>query len=131
LGQIYRQALKRIGDIVLPIDQDWGNWDHQICIAEEAYNLMKLGYRCYLEYEIELPQRGYYRNGKVRHKVIVDLYATKGSEKILVEVGTLAPRRENENRINLLKKLMPRAKIIWVHQWKNYGITDSYMIWHS
>ena len=36
------------------VDEDWGNWDHQLCIVDEVVKLMDRGFVCFLEYEIPL-----------------------------------------------------------------------------
>ena len=96
--------------------------NHYFCVIEEVVKLMNSGYTCYLEEELWIApsktKRGY--------RAVVDIYAVKGKQEVLVEVGTLSV--SHGDRITLLKKLKPNSKIIHVHQWKNYGITED-LIW--
>lgn len=98
-----------------------GNQNHDYCVIDEVCKLMDKGYSCYLEYEIPIgpskTKRGY--------TAVVDIYAIKEKRQILLEIGTLSA--SHGNRILLLKELKPHAKIIHVHQWKNYGINDYLM----
>lgn len=91
------------------------SWDHDIVIKRECRRLKKLGYSVEREYEIPLEQK--------LHKIIIDIRAVRDTEELLIEVGTLC--HSNGDRLPLLKRLRPTAKIIHIHQWKNYNITDS------
>lgn len=101
------------------IDEDWSNWDHQLCVVDEVVKLMDRNFVCYLEHEIPL-------TSDYRKKLFVDILAIKGEKKILLEIGSLSPRQEGD-RFSILKSLMPNAKIIHVHQWKNYGINEDFI----
>jgi len=85
--------------------------DHELCIIDEIVKLMNRNFVCYLEY--------FYGDGNR----IVDILGIRKEERVMIEVGTLSQK----NRIARLKELFPKTKIIWVQQWKNYGITDSSM----
>ena len=93
--------------------------DHQYCVVAEVVSLMDHGFTCYLEYEIPF---------KDRKKVVVDIYAKRGTIEFLIEVGSLSPSHVNcsKERLQLLKQLMPNAKVIHITQWKNY--IDSFEI---
>jgi len=95
-----------------------GDADHTYCIVDEVAKLMKRGYHCYLEYEIPLGNR---------KKIVVDIYAVKGDKQVLIEVGTLSYC--HSDRFEIIRKLYPKAKIVWVHQWKNYGLGDGAIFW--
>ena len=99
-----------------------GSNNHEYCVIDEVCKLMERGYDCYPEYEIWIgpskTKRGY--------RAVVDIYAIRGKQEIIVEVGTLSP--SHGDRIFLLQKLKPNAKIVHVHQWKNYGINED-IIW--
>jgi hypothetical protein len=86
------------------------HWDHDYCVVDLTLELMRRGFRCYLEYEIPIAQR---------KKAVVDLYATNKRRQILVEVGYLSQKHKGE-RIKLLKTLMPQALIVHVTQMKNF-----------
>lgn len=93
---------------------------HDVCVVDIVSELMDKGYTCYLEYEILFP------NATKKHKqrAVVDVYAVKQEKEVIVEVGTLSP--QHGDRIKQLKELMPKAKILWIHQWKNYfSVYDS------
>lgn len=96
--------------------KQWGESknEHDLCIIDIASELFIKGFDVYLEYEISL-------NSK-RKKLIVDIYAKRGKEKYLIEVGTLAERTEfiPLNRLRYLKTLMQDAKVIHMTQWKNW-----------
>jgi len=98
-------------------------WDHEQAIIEVVCELMDQGYACYLEYSIPIAlsktKRGYH--------ALVDIYAAKGKKEILIEVGTLS--MGHGERIALLKKLMPQAKVIHVTQWKNFIPNLNYTMW--
>jgi len=96
--------------------------NHELCIIEEVTKLMKLGYTCYLEEEL------WVGTSKTKRgcRAVVDIYATKGKQEILVEVGTLSC--VHGDRIILLRKLKPNAKVVHIQQWKNYGINES-LLW--
>ena len=99
---------------------EWKNSDHEMCIIDEAAKLMDRGFSCYLEYEIITPCRKYF----------VDIYGVKGNKEIIIEVGTLSreTRYNQESRLAELKQIMPQAKIVHIHQWKNYYITEGSML---
>jgi hypothetical protein len=80
--------------------------------------LKRKGYQCTPEYELEVPLelQGIYD----RKKVVIDIYAQKEKKEIFIEVGFLSQNSRWTGRIELLKKLRPKAKIIHVLQWKNY-----------
>jgi len=103
--------------------------NHDYCVVDEVTELMEKGYTCYLEYEIPIgpseTKRGPSQHGQ-GYRAVVDIYAVKEKQEIIVEVGTLSVA--HGDRIALLKKLKPNAKIIHVHQWKNYGINED-LIW--
>jgi hypothetical protein len=86
--------------------------NHDFCIVDVVEELMNRGYVCYLEFEVFLT---------VKHKVLVDICAMKQNSVLLIEVGTLSPRKEGEH-LTLLKALFPKARIIHITQWKNWGI---------
>jgi len=92
---------------VIPCSQD-----HNFCIIDMVSEYMDRGYTCYVEYEIPLDNRprGY--------RVVVDILALKENQEVLIEVGSLSP--VHGDRIALLKKLRPTAKIIHITQWKNW-----------
>lgn len=92
--------------------------DHQNCCDVVAAELQKKGFAIQFEYEIPVPieLQNYYE----RKKAVVDIYAKKGKQEILVEVGYLSQPSLWYGRIELLKKIKPDAKIIHVLQWKNY-----------
>ena len=92
----------------MPTFHSWSDC-HELCIIDNIVELMNRGYTCYPEYELAISEK---------MKAIVDIYAVKGDKAILVEVGTLS--QLHGNRIELLKSLMPKAKIVHIHQWKNY-----------
>lgn len=90
----------------------WGN-EHNYCIVEIVEKLMKQGYTCYLEHKILLG------TGKgLGHRLEVDIYAKKDEKEMFIEVGTLS--NIHEERLALLKKLNPKAKIFHYTQWKNF-----------
>lgn len=95
---------------------EWKNGDHEKCIVDEAAQLMDRGFTCYLEYVV--PKHGH---GSCRYEI--DVYARKGKQEIILEVGTLS----SLDKLEALRKMFPNAKIIWIHQWKNYGITNGRM----
>lgn len=97
---------------------NWKNGDHELCMIDEVSKLMKRGFACYIEEELRIDR-------KLRYRAIVDIYAIRKNKEILVEIGTLS--KAHGDRLVLLKQLKPNAKIIHIHQWKNYGITNSYM----
>jgi len=74
---------------------------HDIAIIQTVSELMNRGFKCYLEYGISRDER---------HSLFVDVYATKGNSKVIVEVGFLSQRKVGE-RLTLLRKLMPSAQI--------------------
>jgi hypothetical protein len=87
--------------------------EHNIAIKQEVKRLEKLGYVCEREYEIPLG------TGKGHgHRLVVDIRATRANEELLIEVGSLS--NVHGNRLQLLKKLRPHAKIVHITQWKNY-----------
>lgn len=112
-----------------------GNQDHNYCVVDEVSRLMKKGYACYLEYEIFIGPTDLYSTCKTKrgYRAAVDVYAMRGNEEVIIEVGTLSLTHGYEDRIALLKHLRPKAKIIHVHQWKNYGINGSLMrmLWYE
>ena len=92
--------------------------DHYICCQQVAKELHKKGYVITTEYEIPVPielQKIYERK-----KIVIDVHGVKAEKEILVEVGYLSQNSIFFGRIELLKKLRPKAKILHVHQWKNY-----------
>jgi Holliday junction resolvase len=101
-------------------------YDHQFCIVAEVARLMNNGYRCYLEYDIEVLE------GK---KVVVDILAKKGKKSILIEVGSLSPAHLDlvglpyfkRNRLALLRRLMPKTEVHHITQWKNWINTWEFM----
>lgn len=95
-------------------------WNHELCIVDEVMKLTNRGFTCYVEHAIYLQQG-------TQKRIVVDIYARKEDQEVIIEVGTLYERWV-EGRLNFLKKLFPKAKIIHVHQWKNYGI-NGYVIW--
>jgi len=99
-----------------------GNSDHEYCVVDEVSKLMDKGYDCYLEYPI------FFMDGGKKRRLIIDIYAIKGNRKIIVEVGTL---NRGTWRLRKLKELCPDAKIIHVHQWKNYGLGDGAIWWRN
>lgn len=92
----------------MPTFHSWSGC-HEYCIIDNVIALMDRGYTCYLEYELMLDEK---------KKAVVDIYGTRNDEKILIEVGYLS--QIHGDRIQLLKSLIPEAKIIHVYQWKNY-----------
>jgi len=90
-------------------------WDHQLCIIDEVIKLMDKGYTCYLEQNISNEQKG-------NRGIFVDIFASKGNEKLIVEVGTCY------HTLDEYKIRMPDAKVIFVHQWKNYGMNGDILI---
>jgi hypothetical protein len=86
--------------------------DHDFCIVDIVKELVDRGYTCYLEFEVFLT---------IKHKIVIDVCAMKQGSMILIEVGTLSPRKEGD-RITLLKALFPSARIVHITQWKNWGI---------
>ena len=97
--------------------------NHDFVVVEEVSKLMDRGFTCYVEEEIFI---GPSRKTKRGYRAVVDIYAVRGNEEIIIEVGTLSVR--HGDRLSLLHKLKPNAKIIHVHQWKNYGVND-YRMW--
>ena len=97
-----------------------GNQDHNYCVVNEVSKLMDRGFTCYLEYEILIGG-----GRRLGYRAVVDIYAVRGKQEILIEVGTLSVA--HGDRIALLQRLKPNAKVIHVHQWKNYGINDVLM----
>ncbi len=97
-----------------------GLGDHDNCIVDLASELFSKGYRVFLEYPFYLGKGK--NNTKLR--VVVDIYALKMGNEIIAEVGTLSLTHTNgigqSERIQLLKKLCPKAKIIHITQWKNW-----------
>jgi len=87
--------------------------DHQYCVVAEVVSLMDHGFRCYLEYDIPINDK---------QKVVVDIYAKRERIELLIEVGSLSPSHVScrEERLHLLRKLMPNANVIHITQWKNY-----------
>lgn len=94
--------------------RDYGccHFEHDYCIVETISNLMDRGFTCYSEYEIPLDNR------KRGYRVVVDIVAMRDNEEVLIEVGTLSPI--HGDRLRLLKKLRPKAKIFHITQWKNW-----------
>lgn len=88
------------------------NRNHAYAIVDIIVELMNQGYICYPEYEFPLNE------WKDRTRLVVDVYAVKRQKEILVEVGLLS--NTHPDRLELLKKLKPNAKVIHVTQWKNY-----------
>ena len=88
--------------------------EHNNAIVDTVVSLMDRGYKCYLEFEIFKSS-----DLKDRHRFVVDILACRGTETILIEVGTLS-QNYYEDRFAKLKQLMPRAKIWHVTQWKNW-----------
>lgn len=74
--------------------------------------MMDRGFSCYLEHEIALDDRP---RGK---RAVVDILGLKEDQEVLIEVGTLSPI--HGNRLVLLKKVRPEAKVIHITQWKNW-----------
>jgi hypothetical protein len=97
----------------------WGTTqgEHDCCIVEVASEYFSRGYDVYLEHEIPL------NTGK-RKRLVVDILAIKDQEKIVIEVGTLSYQCHGlmfpEDRIFLLKQVLPNTKVIHITQWKNY-----------
>jgi hypothetical protein len=92
--------------------------NHLYAFIEEAAKLFSRGYRVYIEYPISLLEGC---------KAVVDIYAVRGDEEVIVEVGTLSPRRglnewkkNHVERIDGLKRAKPKATIVWITQWKNF-----------
>jgi len=100
---------------------EWKNGDHELCMIDEVSKLMERGFTCYIEEELQIGPSKTNRE----YKAVVDIYAVRKSEEILIEIGTLSVA--HGDRLILLKQLKPNAMIIHIHQWKNYGITNSYM----
>lgn len=85
--------------------------DHDYAIIDITVELMNRGFTCYLEHIILLG------GGKrLGYRVVVDIYAKRNEEEILIEVGSLS----GDNRLMRLKALKPTAQIIHVTQWKNF-----------
>jgi hypothetical protein len=101
----------------------YSNNDHEYCIIDVVDELITRGYRCYLEYEVSLGYKGKTTTSHNRRNrpsyIAVDIYAVRDADQIVVEVGTLAPRKEGD-RMTLLRKLFPEAKLVHVTQWKNF-----------
>jgi len=92
----------------MPTFHSWSGC-HDTCIVGIVSELINDDYTCYLEYDIAMT---------AKTKVVLDIYAVKGQKELLVEVGYLSSQQGN--RLELLKSLMPNAKVVWVKQWKNY-----------
>lgn len=92
----------------MPTFHSWSGC-HDTCIVQTVSELIERGYSCYLEYEIVITPKT---------KAVVDIYAVKDQNELLIEIGYLS--LQHGNRIGLLKALMPNAKVIWIKQWKNY-----------
>ena len=87
--------------------------EHELAIMKEINRLKNLGYICEREYII------FIGGGKgAGYRLVVDIRAKKGEKELLIEVGTLS--NIHGKRLELLKKLCPRAKIIHITQWKNW-----------
>ncbi|MCJ7633902.1 hypothetical protein MUP77_16140 [Candidatus Bathyarchaeota archaeon] len=91
-------------------------WDHQVCIIDEVSSLLNRGFHCYLEYNIM-------EDSSNRTKgIFVDIYAVRGNEEIIIEVGTCYHLLQD------YKNVKPNAKVIFVDQWKNYGLNGYVMM---
>lgn len=88
-----------------------GGDDHLFCEIDIIEELMNRGFTCYLEHEIT--------DNIKNHRIFVDIYAKKKDKEIIVEVGTCSHLPIE------YKQFKPNAKLIFVHQWKNYGINES------
>ena len=91
-------------------------WDHEVCIIDEVASLLDKGFHCYLEYNIKE------RSSKGSKGIFVDIYAIRGDEEIIIEVGTCCHLPQE------YKNAKPKAKLIFVHQWKNYGLNNGVMM---
>jgi hypothetical protein len=89
--------------------------EHVYCIVQTASEMIDRGFTCYLEHEIPLDDRP---RGK---RAVVDILALKKGQEVLIEVGSLSPA--HGNRLELLKKVRPSAKVIHITQWKNWLTT--------
>ena len=94
--------------------------EHDIAISNEVKRLENLGYHCEREHKISL---GRGKNGR-ELRVVVDIYAKRRNEELLIEVGQLS--NSHGPRLELLKKLSPNAKIIHITQWKNWIPQDEW-----
>jgi hypothetical protein len=90
------------------------NKNHDLCVIDAISELIEAHYTCYLEYEIVINEKG---------RIKVDILAIRNTEKVIVEVGTLSNR--HGERLEMLRLLEPKARIVHIRQWKNYGITES------
>lgn len=105
-----------------------GIGDHDNCIVDLASELFGRGYSVYLEFPFYL-EEGTKMNGK---RLVVDIYAMKETEELIIEVGSLSPNHTfcpsplliRQERFKLLKTLCPKAKIIHITQWKNWVSTN-------
>jgi len=88
--------------------------DHINCCSTLIFELQNKGYKVQTEYPIPVPLKLQAKYKK--RTVVVDIYGTKNNQEVIIEVGYLSQNHVGE-RIALLK---PNAKIIHVHQWKNY-----------
>ena len=84
--------------------------NHEICLVEVVSELITRNYLCYLEHEIPVGEQ---------RKAIVDIYAVRSKEEVLVEVGFLSQRCKGE-RLALLRKAKPKAMILHITQLKNF-----------
>jgi hypothetical protein len=107
--------------------------NHDLCIVDLINELMNRGFICYLEYEIPIPETAKFNNHR-RRVLVVDIYAIRRKERVIIEVGTLSlnnvtqllsentrdQQTKGKGRFALLKKLLPKTRLIHVTQWKNF-----------
>lgn len=79
--------------------------DHGFCMVDVVNGLMDMGFKCYLEYGME------YVLGEKKKHVIIDIFAVKKEKEIVVEIGYLC---KGVRRLELLRQVFPKAKIVWV-----------------
>jgi hypothetical protein len=87
---------------------------------ETAGQYFDRGYHVYLEFKVyRFPEHPVLGKKKYR----VDILATKGNNRLLIEVGYLT-----NDKLEDLKRLCPNCKIIRVLQWKNFSIRPKFNI---
>ena len=93
--------------------KQWGlcQNEHETCIADVATEMFIRDFTVYLEHKISLLP-------ETKKAVVVDIYAKKNEVEILIEVGTLSVI--HGDRLQVLRRLKPEAKILHVTQWKNW-----------
>ena len=84
--------------------------NHTNCIIDIVEELMNRNFVCYLEQ-------------RLCQGIVADIYAKRDKEEIIIEVGTCGHTAEE------YKKVKPNAKVIFVRQFKNYGIDGASMCW--